>query len=433
MKGVLSLVLIALIHTQSHVKAQNLKTNLTLPDLNTIGIKCDSLRNSGQYKKAANLYFQTAQKLKSSELYVYAAWQYGLAKIPDSALTSINFAISNGMINPNVLSVYNLDDIGKGTKLRNQVNHRLDSIKQSISKIENFEIVIAPLDSFWPYFNAALSDKDHAAHYFTSYVINGSAAVKDYYHKHYENINNMVIQMIRKTPGHYLHTQAFFKEDGTKAAKTKMVQMMRNFAKMYPNAMFPKVYLVPGILNSNGTQLESGLYMGAEMFAKTEDMPTDGLTGWQKDNISTIDDMVWVTVHELMHFQQSYTDVKNNETLLGKVIREGVCDYLVELVSDTKALSKGRLTTIDYLNDPKNLKPILSEFERDMYAKNLSNWMYNGGRIKDRPSDLGYALGYKICKSYYEKSNDKKVALFELLNTNDFRKILLGSQYACLL
>lgn len=130
-----------------------------------------------------------------------------------------------------------------------------------------------------------------------------------------------------------------------------------------------------------------------------------------------------------MHFQQSYKDVENSETLLGKVIREGVCDYLVELTSDKKTLSSGRLKTIAYLDDPTKLKFILSEFKRDMYSKNLSNWMYNGGAIKDRPSDLGYALGYKICKSYYERSKDKKAAIFELLNTDDFKKILNGSQY----
>lgn len=88
----------------------------------------------------------------------------------------------------------------------------------------------------------------------------------------------MVKQMIQKTPGHYLHTQAFFKEAKMKAVKSKMTRMIHNLSKIYPPAVFPKVYLVPGILNGNGTQTEIGLFVAAEMFVKTENMSGDGLT-----------------------------------------------------------------------------------------------------------------------------------------------------------
>jgi hypothetical protein len=53
--------------------------------------------------------------------------------------------------------------------------------------------------------------------------------------------------------------------------------------------------------------------------------------------------------------------------------------------------------------------------------------------IEDRPHDLGYTLGYLITKSYFENQEDKQVAVYELLNTDDFTKILKGSDYAYLL
>ena len=71
----------------------------------------------------------------------------------------------------------------------------------------------------------------------------------------------------------------------------------------------------------------------------------------------------------------------------------------------------------------------MDELKKDLYSSDLSKWMYNGGGIKDRPSNLGYTMGYLICKSYYENSNDKKKAIFELLNTNNFKKIIEESDF----
>lgn len=65
-----------------------------------------------------------------------------------------------------------------------------------------------------------------------------------------------------------------------------------------------------------------------------------------------------------------------------------------------------------------------------MYSSNLGLWMYNGGAIHDRPSDLAYTMGYLICKSFYEKSANKKEAVQALLQTAYFTKIIKGSAYA---
>lgn len=77
-----------------------------LPDLDAIGKKCDSYREASLNNKAAQLYFETGQNLGSSELFVYAAWQFGKADMPDSALIAISAAIENGMSNPKVLDAY---------------------------------------------------------------------------------------------------------------------------------------------------------------------------------------------------------------------------------------------------------------------------------------------------------------------------------------
>lgn len=433
MKYILSFAILIACSIPYLLSAQTNNSNSTLPDLDWIGRRCDTLRKSGKFKDAADLYFNTGEKLGSSELFIYAAWQYGLANIPEAALFSINCAIDKGMSNPNILSVYQLEDAGIGSETRNRVDRRLDSIRQNLKRIDNFDIITEPLDTFWPYFDLALKDRDNANRYFSSYIRNGSPVVKDYYHIRYENVQNMSEQMIRKTSAHYIHTHLYYKGDRLRPVKRKMMGMVKNLSKIYPAAVYPKVYLVPGILSGNGTQTELGLYVAAEMFVNNRSMPTEGLTEWQKSNIAPLADMIYVTMHEMMHFQQSYKDDVNKEYLLGKVIQEGVCDYLVELISSKETLAKSRLDNILYLEDKENMQAILSEFRKDMYTNNLANWMYNGGAIKDRPSDLGYTLGYKICKSYYEKAENKQKAISELLNTDDFKKIIRGSAYSDLL
>ena len=59
--------------------------------------------------------------------------------------------------------------------------------------------------------------------------------------------------------------------------------------------------------------------------------------------------------------------------------------------------------------------------------------MHNGGGIQDRPSNLGYTMGFLICKSYYENSTDKGEAIYELLNTDNFKKIIEGSEFSYIL
>jgi hypothetical protein len=402
----------------------------TLPDLNQIGTICDSLISSGLHAQAANLYFETGQDLENSELFVYAAWQYGQATMNDSAFISINEAINYGMSNPNVLEAYELVNLPY-SPIRAKVEQRLDSIRRSLSSVKNFDLVTEPLDSFWPYFTAALADTAQAKEYLTTYIRKGSLATKDYYHKRFESVDNMYRQMIQKTPAHYAYTQHFLTHDIVENMRSTMIKMMHRLSEIYPSAVFPKVYLVPGILTGNGMETEMGLFVAAEMFVKTDSMADRNMSDWQKEEIQKPENMIFVTIHELMHFQQSYGDKKNKANLLGKVITEGACDFFVELLSnDFNLLDSARRQRISYLDEPANLKFILSEFKREMYTKDLSKWMYNGGDIKDRPADLGYALGYKISKSFYERSADKKAAIQTLLRTDDFEKIMAGSEYA---
>ena len=46
-------------------------------------------------------------------------------------------------------------------------------------------------------------------------------------------------------------------------------------------------------------------------------------------------------------------------------------------------------------------------------------WLYSERKIDGKSArDLGYFVGYQICKSYYEKAKDKKQALAYMIGLN---------------
>jgi len=400
-----------------------------LPDLDAIGRKCDAYREDGSNSKAAQLYFETGQNLGSSELFVYAAWQFGKANMPDSALIAVNYAIDNGMSNPKVLDGWSIDQMTEKSALRRKIDKRLDSIQISLENIDNFEIILDPMNTFWSYFDAAIADTTKAKELLSEYILKGSPAIKDYYHIRYENVDNMYRTMILKNPDFYKYLKNAVSEEQLNEVAIESKQMMVQFAKLYPRAVFPKTYIVPDLINSSGTLTELGLYVGLTMFAKSENMPQQNLNNWQLSTITEFDNMKFDLVHELMHYQQSYSDEENENLLLGKLIREGACDFLVSLLTEKHEMSQAVNRRLDYINDPKIWAVVLEELKRDLYGQDLSKWMHNGGGIKDRPSNLGYTVGYLICKSFYDNSADKKQAVYELLNTDNFKKIIEESEY----
>ena len=48
---------------------------------------------------------------------------------------------------------------------------------------------------------------------------------------------------------------------------------------------------------------------------------------------------------------------------------------------------------------------------------------------KDRPSDLGYYVGAKISEAYYKSATDKRQAVRDILEIQDFGAFLEKSHY----
>ena len=192
--------------------------------------------------------------------------------------------------------------------------------------------------------------------------------------------------------------------------RERFYECFRNLKGIYSRAVFPDVYFVIGAKNSGGTIFSGGLIIGAETFGKTTDTFTPTL------DIDYIDEVV---AHELIHFQQNYS--KNN-SLLAQCIKEGAADFICELIAGAHSNKK------IYEYGDAHTKELWEKFVKEKDNTNWGNWLYYTSD-KSRPKDLGYWMGYKISKAYYDKMVDKEKAISDILNITDFREFLEKSGY----
>ncbi|NNJ89843.1 MAG: hypothetical protein HKP53_10600 [Eudoraea sp.] len=400
----------------------------SLPDLNLLFEDYEKMERNERYDEIAREIVAANTDLKSSELYMEAASLYQLADKLDTTVLLIHKAIDHGMANPAILKQYpGLVDLK--TKEMRHLKKRLDSLEVKLHNISNFALEMRSMDQFWPYFEEAKTSPDSAMQYLKNYILTGPPEIRDYYAIRYYNLENMYGQMINGSPKYYTYLRGYLRKQSVEGLKQQTELAMQTFKTLYPNAVFPKVYMVPGLLNSGGTASEMGLFIGGDMYGRSDGMPVMELNDWQKEAIMEMTMLPQLILHELMHFQQNYGDEENRDTVLYKIIEEGVCDFLVELSTGIPI----RSTQLEYLDSPENFELISADLQQELFSEDVSNWLYNGGSIEDRPHDLGYALGYLISKSYYQNAVDQKKALEALLTTNDMRSILKASDYAYLL
>jgi uncharacterized protein YjaZ len=66
-------------------------------------------------------------------------------------------------------------------------------------------------------------------------------------------------------------------------------------------------------------------------------------------------------------------------------------------------------------------REIETAFAADVDNADLSGWLYNS--TPEKPADLGYWVGYRIVKSYYQHADDKRQAIrdiFGMTNPKEF-------------
>lgn len=216
---------------------------------------------------------------------------------------------------------------------------------------------------------------------------------------------------------------AYYRSVRTESSKIRsfapqIEEAFRNLKAIYPDAKLPPVYFVIGAMNSGGTTSDNEILIAAEMYGLTDQSPADELTKWHKSVLKPVEHIPYIVAHELVHIQQS----NNGPTLLDACLKEGSADFIAELIS-----GKHINGHVHEFADPRE-KELWSEFKQIMHGNKKDGWLYSPS--PERPNDLGYWMGYKITKSYYDQATDKTDAVEKILRMRDAAKFLDASGYA---
>lgn len=62
-------------------------------------------------------------------------------------------------------------------------------------------------------------------------------------------------------------------------------------------------------------------------------------------------------------------------------------------------------------------------------SHDTGDWFWRIPENGERPPDLGYFLGYRIAKAFYDRSPSKEKAIAHLIHPSDYEQILDQSEY----
>jgi hypothetical protein len=186
---------------------------------------------------------------------------------------------------------------------------------------------------------------------------------------------------------------------------------LRTLGRLYPEARFPPVTIAVGRGKPVGVGggPASGVLIGLEALCATNYLNPD-----------VEERFVHLIAHEYAHVQQVPALVDDdNATVLEGSLNEGAAEFAAEMISGDVAYSQFRAST------QGREKELETAFVPDEDTKNLSKWLNNG--TPEKPGDLGYWVGYRIVKSYYQHAADKRRAFREILEMTDPKAFLAKS------
>jgi hypothetical protein len=219
--------------------------------------------------------------------------------------------------------------------------------------------------------------------------------------------------------------------DTARAVKDSIRADYRRLIALYSDAVFPPVYFLIGQLSSGGTTSAAGQLIGAELHAADASTPLDELSGYERGVMGRVDGLPGIVAHELMHIQQAHArggdnavESRSKPTVLAQSLNEGCASFLASIVTGAGPAKVASQYGLAHEHD------LWVEFQRDMNGADASNWLYQGDRSRNRPADLGYFIGARICAAYYENANDKRQAVQDIFAMPSPSKFLARSGYA---
>ena len=180
---------------------------------------------------------------------------------------------------------------------------------------------------------------------------------------------------------------------------------IKRFKTLYPEMRPAKMYFTIGGLRSGGTTTGDMVLVGAEIATADKNTDASELSDWLKNVFKNQDNsnLVALNVHEYVHTQQK----PGGNTVMVQCISEGAADFVAEIVTKKKNNSAYMVYGREHEETLKQ------KFLTDMFSTATGIWLYNGAN--NPHADLGYFMGYAICKAYYQQQSNKKQALKNII------------------
>ncbi|WP_411339558.1 DUF2268 domain-containing putative Zn-dependent protease [Sphingopyxis sp. J-6] len=186
--------------------------------------------------------------------------------------------------------------------------------------------------------------------------------------------------------------------------RARLVAGTDQLAQIYPAASFPPITVAIGRATTAGTANAKGLYIGLEALCAAKFIEADDE-----------DRFVHVIAHEYVHAQQPLAQIEDREeSVLRAALVEGAAEFIAEQMSGSVGYpllhiwAKGRE------------KELETAFLAEKDAKAIgSRWLYNQQGSDGWPGDLGYWVGYRVAKSYYNRASDKAAAIKAIIEMRD--------------
>lgn len=282
-------------------------------------------------------------------------------------------------------------------------------------------VVTDDIERFWRAYDSlgpGATEEDSLRAFFEGYYLPASPGLRGFIEYRMGSVYALVGQ-INAHPRYY----ASIRESTLRAASfdAEIRAAYRTLNALYDDAVFPDAYIQIGVMSSGGTYTEDQLLIGAEMYGRTPDTPMDELSDWHRAVLKPVEEIPHIVAHELVHYQQHYPD--SVRTLLSQSVREGAADVLAEIISGQHVNAH-----VHEWADPREPE-LWAEFRERMHTADFAGWLYGGDREAGRPADLGYWMGYKIVRAYYDRAEDKRQAIRDILTIEDFEAFLERSGY----
>lgn len=400
-------------------KTVDLDALTTAEDLRERGMEA---YQAGRYAEAGRLLAEAADiGWSTANDHYNAACSFALAGDPDAAFDQLHHAVNAGFHDaapfeqdPDLSS---LRDDARWAELLAEAEHSQALLHDPAAA----RLLTEDVERFWRAFDRAaaletLEEKERILR--RDYIECGSPGLVDYYLTKIGSVEKLA----RFVADHEDFYRAVRPHTSTVTdAEETVRRIYRSLDALYADATFPDVTFVVGRLSSGGTVSERGLLIGTEMYSAAPDVPPAVIPAGAVDLVSAPDALPHTLAHELIHFQQN---LDQEWDLLLVALIEGGADFLGEL------LLPGRPEPEYRIWGRAHERKVWERFSREMHGRDWSEWSGNNGSDSaDWPADLAYFVGYEIARAYYERADDPRQAVRDLLELRDREAILAASGY----